>query len=47
MFGWIRRESLRGAQACESCGQICTQSCRANAYRERARSVRWYPTRLA
>jgi hypothetical protein len=32
-----RREATRGVEFCESCGQVCTAECRAEARMERTR----------
>jgi hypothetical protein len=32
-----RREAARGVEFCESCGQVCTAECRAEARIERTR----------
>jgi hypothetical protein len=34
-----RRSSLSSVSFCDSCGQVCTAACRADAHRDRARRI--------
>ncbi|MEU4680350.1 hypothetical protein [Micromonospora sp. NPDC023737] len=34
-----RADHVRGLTLCESCGQVCTAACRADAHRERGRTT--------
>lgn len=39
-----RRAELRGVEFCESCGQVCTPGCRAQARLERTRTEALFHT---
>jgi hypothetical protein len=41
-----RRAEARGVEFCESCGQICTTECRAQARLDRVRVEALYQTGL-
>ncbi len=39
---WRRPTSTRAVEFCETCGQVCTSECRAEAALERARTQAAY-----
>ncbi|MGN9779154.1 hypothetical protein ACTMS0_25840 [Micromonospora sp. H33] len=39
LFRWRHATNVEGVTLCESCGQVCTAACRADARYERSRTA--------